>query len=325
VRTPRQATNTVATIQLTIRTVCCLPCGQSAKAGPRRETGVALRYNRVIESLEAGETVFGCLPLDSEEDIATIARSDYDFLIIEAEHTGFDGHRLRHCLQGMLDRRQLVDDGTLQPPVTPFVRIAANARERNEWQIKQALDAGAYGIVAPHLDSVEAAVAAVRAARYAQLPGAADENPPGLRGWAGSGAPRYWGLSNSDYYDVADLWPLDPKGEVLLMGIVETRAGIEALPEVLRSVPGIGAIWAGAGDLSVSLGYRGEQTVEVEAALQQILDICRSAEVPCGTGANQWRDSEYRIDQGYQIVLSRPELTFDQLRRGRARAARRLP
>jgi 4-hydroxy-2-oxoheptanedioate aldolase len=285
-------------------------------------TGIAVRHNKVIELLAAGQVVFGCLPLDNEEDIATIARSDYDFLIIEAEHTGFEGHRLRQSMQGMLDRRQLAEAGTLQPPVTPLVRIAANARERNEWQIKQALDAGAYGIVAPHLDSVEAALAAVRAARYPQLPSAPDAEPPGLRGWAGSPAPRYWGLANSDYYDVADLWPLDPAGEILLMGIVETRAGIEALPEVLDTVPGIGAIWAGAGDLSVSLGYRGEQTVEVEAGLQEILDICRAAGVACGTQAGSWRDSEHRIEQGYRIVLTRPELTFDQLQRGRARAGR---
>ena len=77
---------------------------------------------------------------------------------------------------------------------------------------------------------------------------------------------------------------------------------------MLDSVPGIGAIWAGAGDLSVSLGYRGEQTPEVEAGLQEILDICRAAGVPCGTQAGSWRDSEHRVEQGYQIVLTRPEL-----------------
>lgn len=281
-----------------------------------------MRYNKVIELLESGKTVFGCLPLDNDEEIATIARSDYDFVMIETEHTGFDGHRIGRALQGMLDRRVLVENATLQPSVTPFVRIAANARERTEWQIKQALDAGAYGIVAPHLDSVEGAMAAVRAARYPQVPGAPDEDPPGIRGWAGSPAPRYWGLTNTDYYDVADLWPLDPNGEILLMGIVESRAGLKALPGILESVPGIGAIWAGAGDLSVSLGYRGEQTPEVETALLQILDICRAAGVPCGTQANQWRDSERRVDEGYQIVLTRPELRFDQLQRGRNRAGR---
>ena len=113
-----------------------------------------MRYNKVVELLETGQTVFGCLPLDNDEEIATIARSDYDFVMIKTEHTGFDGHRIGRALQGMLDRRVLVENATLQPSVTPFVRIAANARERTEWQIKQALDAGAYGIVAPHLDSV---------------------------------------------------------------------------------------------------------------------------------------------------------------------------
>ena len=69
-------------------------------------------------------------------------------------------------------------------------------------------------------------------------------------------------------------------GEILLMGIVESRAGVAPLPRILDSVPGIGAIRAGAGDLSVSLGYRGEQTAEVEPDPAAVLDICRAAGVP---------------------------------------------
>ena len=58
-----------------------------------------MRYNEVIELLESGQTVFGCFPLDNDEEIATIARSDYDFVMIETEHTGFDGHRISRALQ----------------------------------------------------------------------------------------------------------------------------------------------------------------------------------------------------------------------------------
>jgi 4-hydroxy-2-oxoheptanedioate aldolase len=106
--------------------------------------------------------------------------------------------------------------------------------------------------VLPHLNTVEDAQAAVIAARYPQVPGVADCEPQGQRGWWPRLAPRYWGLTPQDYYDKADVWPLDPDGELLLMGIVEEAEGVRNLRDILKQVKGIGAIWAGPGDLSLS-------------------------------------------------------------------------
>jgi 4-hydroxy-2-oxoheptanedioate aldolase len=58
-----------------------------------------------------------------------VADSDYDFTIIEMEHQGFDFTNLRTALQYFLNRKRLVEQGTLQPEVVPFVRIPPNARE----------------------------------------------------------------------------------------------------------------------------------------------------------------------------------------------------
>lgn len=279
-----------------------------------------MRLNSVIGRLEAGEIVFGTIPTDDERELNAISRSAYDMMMIETEHTGFSGRRLQQTLQSLLDRKELVARGSLAPRVTPFVRTPANAREKNEWVIKQTLDAGAYGLVVPHLDSVEAARAAVQAARYPQLIGAPDFEPLGQRGWAGAmcAAPSYWGLSASEYYHAADLWPLDPDGEIVLMGIVESTEGIVALPEILREVKGIGAIWAGIGDLSVSMGYGGKPTPEVEASMQTILDICLEAGVPCAAPTNAAMSPEARIEQGFRIILSRPSYSFAALDRGLA-------
>ena len=74
--------------------------------------------------------------------------------------------------------------------------------------IKQALDTGVYGLVLPHLNTVEDAQAAVAAARYPQVPGVPDFAPAGERGWGNRIAARYWGLTPQEYYDAADLWPL---------------------------------------------------------------------------------------------------------------------
>src|SRR5882672_10936105 len=87
---------------------------------------------------------------------------------------------------------------------------------------------------------------------------AQDFEPAGERGWGNRIASRYWGLTPQEYFDAADLWPLDPDGNILLIGIVEEAEGVQNIRDILRQVRGIGAIWAGAGDMSVSMGLRGQ-------------------------------------------------------------------
>ncbi len=66
--------------------------------------------------------------------------------MIKMEHEGFILNNLRVCLQFLL----IAEKGCAQPDVVPLVRIPPNSRERYRWIIKQALDAGVYGLVLPH-------------------------------------------------------------------------------------------------------------------------------------------------------------------------------
>jgi 4-hydroxy-2-oxoheptanedioate aldolase len=285
----------------------------------------SVRLNKVIELLEHGQAVFSCgtIPNGNFDEIAALGQSAYDMIILETEHVGFDFPTLRHSLQYLLNRKRIVDKGNLQPDVVPLVRIPPYTRERNAWVIKQTLDAGPFGLVLPHLDSVEGAQAAVRAARYPQVPGAPDFEPEGERGWASSLAPTYWGLAPQDYCEAADVWPLDPDGELLLMGIVENVRGMNTLPDILRQVKGIGAIWAGPGDLSVSMGLRGNAMhPDVEAGVQRILAMCQNAGVPCATGTTPAASVETRLEQGFRIVITPPTRSLDNLQRGRQAAGR---
>jgi 4-hydroxy-2-oxoheptanedioate aldolase len=133
-----------------------------------------IRYNKIIDLLKHGKPVFSTstVPNGSLDDLTYIADADYDAVIIEMEHEGFSFTTLRASLQVLLNRKRIAEKGNLQPDVVPMVRIPPNARERNQWVIKQALDTGVYGLVLPHLSTVEDAQAAVAAARY----------PPGSRG-----------------------------------------------------------------------------------------------------------------------------------------------
>jgi 2-keto-3-deoxy-L-rhamnonate aldolase RhmA len=107
------------------------------------------------------------------------------------------------------------------------------------------------------------------------------------------------------------------------MGIVEHVRGINALPDILHQVKGIGAIWAGPGDLSVSMGLRGHAThPDVEAGVQKILSICQHADVPCATGTSSAARVETRLEQGFRIVMTPPTRSLDSLHRGRQAAGR---
>ena len=244
------------------------------------------RYNKVIELLEEGKPVFcsGLVWNGNLDDLSFVADSDYDMVIIEMEHQGFSFNDLRISLQFLLSRKRwesVGPEGTLgsadkagvQADLVPLVRIPPNTRERNQWVIKQALDAGVYGLVLPHLNTVDDARAAVVAARYPQVPGVADFEPQGERGRWQRIAPRYWGLTPQEYYDDADLWPLDQDGNMLIMGIVEEPEGVKNLRDILREVKGIGAIWAGPGDMSVA--YLPTWAIEATPVTPRCRKTCR--------------------------------------------------
>src|SRR5262245_42973094 len=105
------------------------------------------RLNRIIDLLDRGHAVFGCMVSNGNyDDLRVVADSDFDFVIVELEHTPFDLAKLTHSLDAMLNRRLIVEHG-LAPSTTPIVRTPSNVGERNQWIVKQLLDAGVYGVV----------------------------------------------------------------------------------------------------------------------------------------------------------------------------------
>ena len=282
------------------------------------------RYSKVIELLEQDKPVFcsGLVWNGNLDDLTFVTDSDYDMVIIEMEHQGFDFTTLRTSLQYLLSRKKVAEGGSLLADPAPFVRLPPNVRERNQWVLKQALDTGVYGLVLPHLNTVEDAQAAVVAARYPQVPGSPDFEPEGERGWWYRIAPRYWGLTPAEYYDAADLWPLDPDGNMLVMGIVEEPNGVKNIRDILREVRGIGAIWAGPGDMSVAMGHKGNAAhPDVQANLLTILEACKEFGVPCATGATV-DEVPMRLEQGFRIIITSPEKTTLGLEEGRRIAGR---
>ncbi|KWX23996.1 aldolase [Mycolicibacterium wolinskyi] len=276
------------------------------------------RLNSIIGALESGQHTFAAFASPEPAAALEFATADYDGLVFEMEHKPWDATTLRDCLQYLLNRRRIFEAVTPAASPTPLVRIPVNGAEHGQWHAKQALDLGAYGIVWPHISRVEEARNAVAACRYPRLPGEERFEPAGLRGDAPTAAARYWGVSNQEYYTKADVWPLDPDGEILVVIQIEDQLGIENLPAMLDQVPGIGLVLIGEGDLSQELGIpRQLEHPLLEEARQRILKICREHGVAVGHPHVTAKNVEQVIDDGYRFLMSAPVRSYPGLELGR--------
>lgn len=278
---------------------------------------MANRLNGVIAALEKGHA-FTCFSSPDIESAVSLSTSPYDGVVYEMEHNPWDIRALKDSLQYMLNRKQLVQGGTLTPACTPLVRIPPNGGEMNQHFAKQALDLGVYGIVWPHISTVEQAYNAVAACRYPRLSTAPLYEPAGLRGDAPGTAARYWGLTNQEYYTKADVWPLNPEGEVLAILMIEDTLAIKNLPDILKNVPGIGVILIGEGDLTQELGvprqYDHPSAVE---AMAQVVATCKQFNVPVGHPHVDNSNVERVVSQGYRFLMAAPLRSYAPVEKGR--------
>ena len=273
--------------------VTLLPWSLAAQDG-------TVRLNKLIEMFQRNETAFGLLSFDySLSNARSLSSSELDFVLIDMEHAPFDVERLRAFLLGMTNKRAIIENGSLQPEVVPFVRIpAAGGAGELVAQVKQVLDVGAFGIMFPAINDRAQAEIAVRATRYPQINDAPDFDPPGLRGRNPSNAVWYWGVQ--DYHSRADVWPLDAQGELLAIMFIESPDGVANIEEII-SVPGVGGIFVGPSDLSTSMGYTSPSEPAVEEAIQRVLAACLAHDVPCAITTNS-RTVEQRVREGFRFV-----------------------
>jgi 4-hydroxy-2-oxoheptanedioate aldolase len=120
-------------------------------------------------------------------------------------------------------------------------------------------------------------------------------------------APAYWALSEQEYRAKADLWPLNPNGELVNWSIVESKAGLAKVREI-AAVKGLGVLFPGAGTLRgvfTTVNQDGERIFDEagwEGAIQQVLAACKEFDVPCGYPATE-KDIELRMKQGFSVFI----------------------
>jgi 4-hydroxy-2-oxoheptanedioate aldolase len=259
------------------------------------------RLNRVIELFEQGKPALGTFVQNFAVRTAmSVARSGLDYILIDMEHAPYDVAQLQVFLMAMTDKQAIMRKGNLQPDVVPMVRIPQYGREQLGFIVKQVLDVGVFGIMFPHIDTAEQARTAVSVSRYPQKKGAPDAEPIGHRGNAPTNAVWYWGVRN--YAELADTWPLDKQGELLLAMQIESPEAVNNIDSIL-AVPGIGAIFIGPNDLSYNLGNFGNaDTPEEEAALDKVLQACKKKNVPVGLTAYSPELVTKRLKQGFTFI-----------------------
>jgi len=202
--------------------------------------------------------------------------------------------------------------------VTPIVRVPANGVERNQSFAKQALDRGVYGVVWPHIGDADQAYNAVSSCRYARPKSAPSYEPAGVRGDGPASACRYWGLTQQEYYAKADVWPLDPNGELLVCIMCESVRGLTNLDDILGRVPGIGCVLIGEGDLSQELGFpRQYDHPHVKEAMDHVLATCKKHNVPVGHPHVTSGNVERVLAEGYRLLVSAPVRSYGAVQKAK--------
>jgi 4-hydroxy-2-oxoheptanedioate aldolase len=282
---------------------------------------MAERLNGIIKALESGKPAFTTFA--QPDDSVSLATSNYDGVVYELEHNPWDINALKDGLQYMLNRAQIAKSGSIAPAVTPMVRVPANGLEMNQSYAKQALDIGVYGIVWPHISNVEQAYNAVSACRYPRLPDKPYYEPQGIRGDGPTTAARYWGLGQQDYYKHADVWPLNPDGDIFCILMIEDQMGIKNLDDILTQVPGISAILIGEGDMSQELGVpRQYDHPSLLECMAQIVATCKKHNVVVGHPHVDSNNVERLLDEGYRFLMAGATRSYGALEKGRQLAGR---
>jgi 4-hydroxy-2-oxoheptanedioate aldolase len=249
--------------------------GSAPKAG---------RLNKAIEAVEAGRAAVG----------------GQDWRFIDMEHGPYSMDQLDSILIQMGKDR----DASGRLKLAPLVRIPQEGDEEFKWSVKQVLDAGAFGIVLPHVDTGEEAVKLVRTMRYPPTRDSKYQTPRGERGWGPTRAVRLWGLDTPTYHSKADVWPLNPNGELFAVAMIESGEAVKNIKSILAAP--VSAILVVPGDMSIDLGLgpRGEKNFpEVDEVYRTVLRACQAQKrVVCGC-ADSRSNTRTRLDEGWKFFL----------------------
>lgn len=220
----------------------------------------------------AGPAIGTWVKIPAMESMELVALAGFDFAVIDLEHSAMS---IESAYQQI--------GVALFAGVSPIVRIPS----LDGGIVQRVLDAGAEGIMLPHVDTVQQAQDAAAAVRFA---------PTGTRGVGSTSRAGAWGaVSREEYLRYGN-------EEVVLIAQIESAAAARDAGAI-AAVPGVDALLIGAADLSTSEG-RAESDPEVVALIEGAIRDTLAAGVPIGNAGGAGAASvQAAVDAGYRFTM----------------------
>jgi 4-hydroxy-2-oxoheptanedioate aldolase len=245
-----------------------------------------MRTNVVKQRLREGKLTFGTwLSLGDIHVSRVLARMGFDWLTLDMEHSAVD------WAQAATIFAVVADAGCV-----PLVRVP----EGDHYCIKRALDAGAWGIVVPMVNTVEQAKIAIAAAKYP---------PVGNRSVGGGMHALNFDATATEYYERAN-------DEIVVVLQTESPQGVQNAEEIYR-LPGCDAIFVGPVDLRFNMRTpdgRKPTDAEHEALVQQVIQVGKKVGTPTGIHAMTPQNALKRAEQGMQFLAVGSDLQMVNLK-----------
>ena len=197
----------------------------------------------------------------------------FDWLTLDIEHSAIDWSQATTIFAAVADAG-----------CVPLARVP----EGTHHYIKRVLDAGAWGIVVPMVDTVEQAKVAIAAAKYP---------PTGNRSVGGGMHSMNFAASAGEYYEKAN-------DNILVVLQTESPRGV-ANAEAIYSLPGCDAIFIGPNDLRFQMRQNDgtfPTAAEHEAMVQQVIQVGKKVGTPTGIHAMDPDSALDRAKQGMQFI-----------------------
>jgi len=236
----------------------------------------------VTSSLAAVDRpLFGCaLLIGSPFTAQLIARSGYDWVVIDMEHAPLAPLEVSHMVHSVITASA--------GKCLPLVRLPSHGVE---W-IKWTLDCGAPGIVVPMVNNAKEMEEVVQRVRY----------PP--RGYRSFG-PYLAPFADLDHTATVDKYLNETSKEVALFPLIESVEAIENAEEIL-SIDGVTGVMVGPYDLRSSMGLPGGFGTEEKfvKAIEKVARICKRLGKPAGTAARDEAAASQLTKAGYRMLLT---------------------
>jgi 2-keto-3-deoxy-L-rhamnonate aldolase RhmA len=244
---------------------------------------MAAYVNHAKRQLADGQLALGLVLRQARTvDIAAIAKAcGFDWLSIEMEHSSLD-----------IDTAAQMACAALPVGISALVRVPG----REPHHATRLLDAGAQGVIIPHVDSAEEAALVVSHCKFP---------PVGHRSIA-SVQPQlaFQSISGADAMEAVN-------AEILIVAMLETPQAIDNA-DAIAAVPGIDVLLIGTNDLCAELGIPGQfADPKVEDAYRRVTAACRKHSAHAGmAGVHDPKLAEKFIGFGVRFVAGGTDLAF---------------